>query len=422
MDPDSDLKTPVSAKMQGQRSTGKSSVDRSGDQAAATERSRSVALLIETSNAYARGLLKGIASYMHENELWSIYLPELGRDSGPPEWLKRWKGDGIIARIENDAVAAAIQRLDLPVVDVSAARHIPEIPYFEINEVGVGRLAFYHLQERGLRNFAYCDEPRFRWSQLRRDGFAKYVAAGGFECNVFQPKRGAKGQQSALSEREQLTHWIKSLPRPVGVLACYDIKAQEILDVCREQGIRVPEDVALVGVDNDEVLCEICTPPLSSVVPAANRTGYMAAKCLDSLMNGEKRTKLCNLIEPLGVVSRQSTDVLAIDDPDVAIAMRFIRDHYSEGVNVRDVLKVVSISRRSLESRFQNTVGRTLHQEITRRRIARVCQLLNESDLTIAQIAERSGYQNEEYLSVAFRRAMGMPPGRYRRGEPVDID
>ncbi|MFG0254297.1 MAG: helix-turn-helix domain-containing protein, partial [Rhodopirellula sp. JB053] len=161
---------------------------------------------------------------------------------------------------------------------------------------------------------------------------------------------------------------------------------------------------------------DLCTPSLSSVILPGKRVGYEAARNLDRLMRGETLESECVLVDPLGIAARQSTDVLAIEDKEIAIAVRFIRDHHCEGINVQDVVDAVSLSRRSLESRFQARVGRTLHQEITRRRIDRVCQLLNETSLTLAEIAARTGYQNEEYMSVAFRRAMKVPPGRYRRG------
>ena len=212
-----------------------------------------------------------------------------------------------------------------------------------------------------------------------------------------------------------MANWILSLPRPVAVFACYDIKAQQILDVCREHRIKVPEELALLGVDNDELLCDLCTPPLSSVIPAAHKTGREAARLLNLMMNDEKVDGLAHLIEPIGIATRQSTDILAIDDPEVAAAMRFIRDHSCTGINVHDVLAQLTLSRRVFERRFHEIVGRTPHQEITRRRVERIRRLLVETDLTLGQIARRTGFQNEEYMSVAFRRAMNVPPGKYRR-------
>lgn len=378
-------------------------------------RQRSVALLIETSNAYARGLLGGIVSYIHEHEPWSIYLPEQERGASPPNWLKSWKGDGLIVRIETDAIAAVVRKLKIPVIDVSAARQVPNIPWVETNDEGIARLAAEHLLERGFENFAFCGEPGFNWSNWREEAFGRELRRKGFDCQIFHSRSRHGKNFSITRERNRLARWVNSLPRPVGIFACYDIKAQQILDVCREQDIGVPEEVALLGVDNDELLCNLCTPPLTSIIPAAHRTGLEAARLLDVLMNGGQVDREANLIEPLGVATRQSTDVLATDDPDIVKAVNYIRDHACEGINVGDVLNEVVLSRRVLESRFQAITGRTPHQEIIRRRIDRIRRLLTETDLTLAEIAQRTGFRNEEYLNVAFRRAMHIPPGLFRK-------
>lgn len=378
------------------------------------ERQKSVALLIETSNAYARGLLGGIVSYIHGHEPWSIYLPEQERGAAPPSWLKDWRGDGMIVRIETDEIAETVRDLNVPVIDVSAARRVPGIPWVETNDAEIAKMAAQHLLERGLRHLAFCGEPEFNWSNWREEAFVNEVREAGLECNIFHSRSRHSRGFSIRRERQRLSRWIAELPRPVGVFACYDIKAQQILDVCREDGVQIPEQLAVIGVDNDELLCDLCTPPLTSVMPAAHRAGREAARLLDLLMQGQEVTET-HLIEPLGIVTRQSTDVLAIDDPEIATAVRFIRTHACEGINVNDVLKTVHLSRRVLESRFQALIGRTPHQEITRRRIERVCQLLLNPDLTLAKIAHLTGYQNEGYMSVAFRRLMGMTPGQYRR-------
>ncbi len=379
------------------------------------KKQKSVALLVETSNEYARRLLSGIVSYIRSSESWSVYLPEQHRGATPPSWLSAWKGDGVIARIETPAIARAVRKLKMPVVDVSAARHVPSIPWVETDDAAIARLAMQHFRDRGFRHFAFCGEPEFNWSNWRKDAFVEAALSAGLQCNVFDAKqRGSRGY-SLSRERKRLGKWIQSLPRPVAVFACYDIKAQQILDTCRELQIRVPDELALLGVDNDELICELCTPPLSSVIPSAHKTGREAARLLDLVMSGKKVDTLAHLIEPTGVATRLSSDVLAIDDPDVAAALNYIKDHACEGINVNEVLKHVPLSRRVLEKRFRNLVGRTPHQEITRRRVERIRQLLVETDLSLFQISQRTGFQSEEYMSVTFRRAMKVPPATYRR-------
>jgi LacI family transcriptional regulator len=200
-------------------------------------------------------------------------------------------------------------------------------------------------------------------------------------------------------------------------MACYDIKAQKILDVCRELDIAVPEEVAVIGVDNDELLCGLADPPLTSVICNTRRTGFEAASLLDRLMSGEKVGSEPILVKPIGIADRQSTDILAIEDREVAIAVRFIRENAWKGINVNDVLREVPLSRRVLENRFLKILGRTPHEEITRLKIDRVKQLLTETDLPLTEIARRTGYRHDYYLSVAFKKSVGVPPRIFRQTE-----
>ncbi len=371
-----------------------------------------VALLVETSNAYARGLLRGIMAYRREHGPWAIYLSEHNRGDRPPRWLKHWDGHGIIARIENPSIADALRPLRIPIVDVSAARLIPSLPWFETDDGAIAHLAAEHLIERGFRNFGYAGDARFNWSDWRCEHFQHCIRAAGRSCAVYRPSRGF-----ALDDEDQvddLARWIRTLPRPVGIMACYDLRGQQVLDACRRIDAAVPDEVAVIGVDNDDLLCELSEPPLTSVIPNTQKTGYEAARLLDSLMVGGCVKGETHLIPPVGIATRQSTDVLAIDDTHVARAIHFIRTHACEGIKVRDVLKAVPHSRTLLESRFKRLLGRTPHEEILRVRLARVKQLLVETDLTLEEIADRSGFPHTEYLSVAFRREVGVPPSRFR--------
>jgi LacI family transcriptional regulator len=371
-----------------------------------------VALLVETSNAYARGLLRGIVSYIREHRPWSLYLSEHNRGDRPPGWLAGWKGPGIIARIETPAMAAVARKLQMPIVDVSAARLIPSLPWFETDDGAIAHLAAEHLIECGFKQFAFAGDERFNWSNWRCEHYQRSLKAAGHECHVYRPSKGF----SIDDERQvdELAQWIRQLPKPVGIMACYDLRGQQVLDACRREGVAVPEDVAVLGVDNDDLLCELSDPPLSSVIPNAHRTGYEAARLLDEMMGGRKARGETHLIPPLGIATRQSTDVLAIEDRNVARAVHFIRQHACDGIKVNDVLRAVPHSRRLLESRFKKFLGRTPHEEILRVRLNRVKQLLTETDLSLEQIAERAGFAHVEYLSVAFRREEGMPPSAFR--------
>jgi len=374
-----------------------------------------VALLIETSNAYARGLLEGVMAWVREHRPWSIYLPEQGRGDPPPEWLARWRGDGLIARIETPQIARAVMRKRLPVVDVSAGRHVRSVPWVETDDEAIARAAAEHLLDRGFRRLAFCGDARFNWSKHRRRHFEAVAREKGVPVQAFEsPLRD--GRPIPLSrEHDRLVAWVRRLEKPVGVMAAYDIKAQQLLDACRDAGVAVPEEVAVVGVDNDELLCRLATPPLSSVTPNARRTGYEAAGLLDRLMRGERVPPEAHLIPPMGIQTRQSTDILAVEDREVAAAMRFIREHACDGIRVEEVLKAVPLSRRILERRFRKVTGRTPHEEILRLRLDRVKQLLGETDLSLERIAHLAGFAHPEYMNVAFKREVGRTPGDYRR-------
>lgn len=380
-------------------------------------RRHSVALLIESSNAYARGVLSGIADYIRHHEPWSVFFPEQERGASPPEWLSNWEGDGIIARIENDQIATVMRKAECPVVDVSAARHLPKIPWVETDDQVICEFAVEHLVERGFKNLAFCGDPGFNWSNWREQHFKRLAEEAGCRVNIHRSTSRTNKQYSWDLEKRGLARWLKELPRPVGIMACYDIKAQQLLDVCRELDIAVPEEAAVIGVDNDELLCDLADPPLSSVISNTHRTGYEAASLLDRMMAGTRVDPKPSLIKPLGVRTRQSTDTLAIDDADIASAVRFIRENAFRGINVGDVLNEVPLTRRAFESRFRKILGRTPHEEITRVKMQRVRQLLSETDLSLSAIARRTGFQHDEYLSVAFKKAVGVSPRQFRQAE-----
>lgn len=359
-------------------------------------------------------MLRGIHAYSREHGGWSLYLQEQRRGEPAPRQLASWRGDGIIARIENAAIARAVQALGVPAIDVSAARTLPELPYVETDDAAIARLAAEHLLQRGFRHFGFCGDARFNWSKAREEHFQRLIVAAGSDCHLYHPPDVARGPIPWEREREALARWLRSLPRPIGIMAAYDIRGRDVLDVCREVDIKVPDEAAVLGVDNDELLCDLSDPPLSSIIPDTRRTGYEAARLLDLMMTGQKVAPGAYLIPPLGIATRGSTDVLATDDADISTAVRFIRAHATEGINVEDVLRIVPLSRRILEARFRKLLGRSPHQEITRTRLERVKELLTETDLSLTAIAHRTGYKHVEYLSVVFKRETGQSPGEYR--------
>ncbi len=372
---------------------------------------RKVALLVETSNSYARELLHGIRAWLREHPGWHIRLSETGRGAGIPRWLRDWRGDGIIARVESRQVATGLSRLRIPVVDVSAALPKAVFPRVATDSRAATRLAAEHLLQRGLRHFGYCGDNRFTWSKQRQGFFETQLAAAGYSCSVHTTHRGAAETDSDV---DSIADWLKRQPKPCGVLACYDVRGREVLEACAVAGIAVPDEVAVIGVHNDELLCDLCAPPLSSVIPNARRAGYEAAALLAAIMDGQRVPAETHWIEPIGVAERQSTNVVAVADPKLSAAIRFIRANACSRIDVSDVLRAVPMSRSLLDRRFKQLLGHTPHEHLQRERLARVRALLAETDLSIAEIAERTGFEHSEYLSVAFRRKFRLTPSEYR--------
>lgn len=379
-----------------------------------------VALLIETSRAYGRGLLRGVAAYARTHGPWSIYHHERALGDAVPDWLRRWRGDGIIARIESRQLADYIRELALPTVDLRGLYIMPEVPLIETNDLTVVRLACTHLIERGFRNFAYCGFDGTNYSNVRREHAIKYLAERGITIEIRDsPHLPAHDtteiEAEGLLHEEELAEWLAALPKPTGIIACNDLRGAQILAVCREHGITVPDDVAVIGVDNDELICELTTPPLSSIAPDTYRIGYLAGDLLDRLMKGGSPPTHTALVNPLGVVVRQSTDLLAIDDRDIAAAMAYIRRHACEGITVDDVAAAVHLSRSTLDRRFTKLAGVTAKAEITRCRVERVKQLLVDTDYKLSVIAGMVGFAHAEYMSTMFKEHTGETPGSYRR-------
>jgi LacI family transcriptional regulator len=379
-----------------------------------------VALLVESSRAYGRGLLHGIAEYVRLHGPWSIFLAERGLGDDPPAWLKGWKGDGLIARVENRKIARAIRALGRPAVDLRGLLSHLGMPVIGTDDVAVARLAFGHFVERGFRHFAFCGFPGADYSDKRSAAFAYLVAESGFGCHVFRPSRQPKAadtgalEQAGLATEPEVSRWIKGLPKPVALMSCNDIRGQQVLNACREAGVAVPEEVAVLGVDNDEVLCDLADPPLSSIVPDTHRVGYEAATLLERMMGGEPAPSEAINIAPLGVVTRRSTDILAIEDNALARAVRFMREHACDGITVEDVLEEVPLSRSRFERRFAQLFGHSPKVEILRVRLERVKRLLAETDLPLKQIAARVGFRHPEYMNVIFKARTGHTPGQYR--------
>jgi len=365
-----------------------------------------VALIIESSIEYGRGVLRGIARWLREHGPWSIFLEQRELGAALPDWIREWDGDGIITRSDDPRIV----RSGIPTVGLyDRAEDRLRLPMILNDNLAVGRMAAQHLVDRGFRHLAYYGVRSERWSELRLEG-VRSVATASTATLALHPS-GGKWEAS----QERLKRWILGLPRPLGLVAANDIHGLRALDACRRAGLAVPEEVAVVGADDDAELCELSEPPLSSVTFNPERVGYEAAGLLDRLMARRGAAGKPLLVPPLGVSTRQSSDILAIDDADVAKAIHYIRRHAFEGITVEDVLREVPLSRRALEHRFRRRLGRTPKQEIQRLRLERARSLLASTELPLARISDRLGFHQPAYLSAVFRKETGLTPAAYRR-------
>lgn len=375
---------------------------------------RHVALLVETSLASGRDILRGIARYVREHEPWALYHEPRSLEESAPRWLSRWQGDGAIARIQNRVLAEQVQALGIPVVDVLGV--VPSsFPLVHVNDASIAQVAAEHLLERGFRQFGFFGIGGENWSERRRDAFAAVVRGAGCTFQVYELPRGAADASSWDTVELDLAHWVAGLPKPVGVMVCSDQRGPQFLEACRRANARVPDEVAVIGVDDDEPLCEVCNPSLSSVRAGHAHVGFQAAELLGQLMSGRRQPSQPNLLEPQGVTTRLSTEVLAIEDRKIAEALRLIREHACEGIRIDALAQQAGISRSVLQRRFRNLLHRSLHEEILHTRLRRAQELIAQSDLSLTDIAERTGFKHQEYLGAVFKAQLGKTPAQFRR-------
>lgn len=380
-----------------------------------------VAVLIETSGQYGREVLRGIAHYARLNGPWAFFVPSRGHENTLPN-MEAWQGTGIIGRIEDNTLMRAVARAGVPVIgldlwkhQVHSARSSMILSEMHPDPRATARMAADHLLDRGFKRFAFVGVRNKVWSLQRQQEFTQYLAATqGCGCEAYQLS-GLIRSRHYDREQQELGAWLRQLPKPLGVMACNDDYGREVLNAALQAGVAVPDEVGVVGVDNDEVLCELCDPPLSSVALSAEKGGFAAAGLLDAMMAGRIRKPHTILVEPLGVVARRSTEVVAVDDPRVAQALHFIRDHATKPIRVEDVLHGVPMSRRALEMRFRKLLRRSIHDEIIRARLQQAKRLLRETNITLEDLAERSGFGTASHLSAVFRKDTSLTPAQYRK-------
>jgi LacI family transcriptional regulator len=374
-----------------------------------------IALLMRPDSGYYRGVLRGIKAYADQTQAWVFGMA--ARTSDLPMMFRTWRPAGVLAFIYVNEAPELLTTLSIPVVSFANIDETLSLPMVGVDDVAVGRMAAEHLLERGFRHFAFAGCPMFHYSNQREQGYNQMLEeAGRGPAACFHDNHPPDAASVwAWTPDPAVQQWLLSLPRPVGMFAANDATALRLSELCRQLGLRIPEDIALLGVDDDDLFCTLAHSALSSIKTPLERIGYEAAHLLDRLISGEPAPPMPILLPPMSVVTRQSSDVLAIEDQELADAVRFIHNNASRPLGVKQLLEAVPVSRRSLERRFRAAFGRTPLDEILRVRLQRAQSLLSGTDLPISAIAEQSGFVTNKQLTTTFQKRLKTSPTAYRR-------
>ncbi|MDO4574294.1 MAG: DNA-binding transcriptional regulator [Planctomycetia bacterium] len=376
------------------------------------EKPYNILLLMGTSHGYGRQLIKGLSAYLAEHGHDADF--EFRGYSEPlPAWVQNWKGDGVIVRDNSPETFALLQQKGIPSVTVNCMNHPSDL---DVDEEAVAEMAVQHFAERGIYHLAYFALSDPYWTRKRGTAFQQKALQKGYPFFSYIRHATDTAPFSAwpVAEQRKLARWLQQLPKPVGLLAAYDLHARQILQVCETQKIAIPNEIAVLGINNEEWFCEMQHPPLSSILQNGLRVGYEAARLLCHKIEGKPTPSLPLLFPPVSVELRRSTDVIAIQDQDLAEALRIIRTQIGTGLQVNDIVTQIGLSRRTLERKFKQMFGRTIGEEILQERLKQSKILLRETDDKIGVIAKRLGFSSHTHMNHAFLAEMRITPSEYR--------
>ncbi len=373
-----------------------------------------VAILVETGRSYPRAILKGVRRYLAEHVPWATWVGGHSPAGRVPGWLKSWKGDGVLVQTFTAEMAETLEKAKIPAVELRSRRHHPLRPFVGCDNREVGALVARHFLDRGYEHFAALSLMSEDFFRERTENFANLLRASGRDCANLPPLRSERiDDYEAWQER--LIEGLSALPKPLAVLAANDQAGVHVLDACRRAGFAVPDEVAVVGCENDETLCEFAVPEMSSVRFHGEAVGYEAARLLDRLMRGGARPPHPILLPPMGIVTRESSDDFAIRDGLVIRAVRLMREHLANGIDVGGLAKRLGCARSTLERRMKAALGRSPGEELQRLRLRRVESFLVQTDLTVEAVASLVGIAQATHLHAVFRAKYGVTPAVYRR-------
>jgi LacI family transcriptional regulator len=368
-----------------------------------------IILLVETSRAFGRQLIIGIARYSRLNGPWSFYKEPIDLKSSSPH-LTSWKPDGIIMR--DSLITKELLKLKIPtILAIHGSKYPKNLPVIKTDSFSIAKMASEHLLSKGLKNFAFCGFDNYDWSKERGLYFNRFNNEAGYKTHIYISTK----KNDWENEQQHVSEWIKALPKPIGIFACNDDRGQHILEVCKMINLKVPEDVAVIGVDNDPMICEIGDPPLTSIALNVESAGYNSAKLLDELLSGKKMKGQQIMVSPTHIVQRQSTDILAVNDQEVALAIRYIKNNAKNKILVRDIVKVTHKSRRTLEKLFKKTIHRSIYNEIRNIRVEWISKLLIETEVPISHITSLFNFTDVEHISRYFKKEKGIGLREFRK-------
>lgn len=378
-----------------------------------------VLLAMDKTRAASTKILRGIAAYLRHNGPWKIhtappFYQQTAKHQNPLQ-LSGHHIDGIITHITEDPQVRKILASNLPAVVIPIKKYVPELSNITEQWAQTAKMAADHLLGLGLKHFAfYSGSDDLLWSSQRRKHFCAVIQKAGFEVSTYlSPSPIAANSWD--TQMPLLVDWLNALPKPIGILAWNDERGQDLIDGCIAANIRVPDEVAVLGMDNDELVCDLSPVPLSSIVFNHEKVGYEAASLLHKMIKQKKIIRRDLPIQPLYIVTRRSTDILKIDDDDLAAAIKFIRDNTGRNLTVKEVVDHLCVSQRTLQKKFRKFQARPLHDEIRFHRVERICRMLEETNLSVSQIAAMLDFSEVSDLNRCFKKIKSLTPLAYRK-------
>ena len=375
--------------------------------------------MIDFAEAYSKDLLKGISRYSREHGPWIFCrMPVFERETkgieGVFEWAKEWGADGIIGQMYNDPKVSLFKQAGIPVIAQDFIERFKDIPNITGNHHEAGKMGAEYFLNKGFKNFAFYGFRNIVWSRERAEGFSTRIKEAGYEVRMFEKDETNSGN-IWYYKPSPLSQWLKSLPKPIALMACDDNQGQHITEACRISGINIPQEVAVLGVDNDEMICEFSDPPLSSIVQDAEKGGYLAAELLDKMIRYKLEDYPDVYVNPTHIVTRQSSDIYATNDEHISRALKFIHQNSDKQIQVNDVVREVPLSRRALEMRFQKITGVPIYNYIITLKMDKLGTRLLETSQSVFEIALDLGFNDTKNISRLFRQVKGCTPIEYRK-------